>query len=228
MAGVPPKRGEAYTLHFSVTSQADTNIFQAAPTIAAGDFQVSVDGGATFNNPGTLPSVCAGWNKLIQAPLTIAEMTPTVDDQIIFRGSDAAGAEWQDILIVLTVATSDMDDVSTLTAANIWDRLTAALTTAGSIGKLLVDYINVAVSTRTTLGAGATRRPYTLTSSTTGLPVADADVWVTTDSSGSNVVASGKTNSSGVVVFWLDAGTYYIWRQKDGMNFSNPDTEVLT
>lgn len=227
MAGVPPKSGEAYTLHFSVTSQADTNIFQAAPTIAAGDFQVSVDGGATFANPGTLPSVCAGWNKLIQAPLTAAEMTPTVGDQIIFRGSDAVGAQWQDILIVMTTATSDMDDVSTLTAANIWDRLTTALTTAGSIGKLLVDYVNVAVSTRTTLGAGATRRPYTLTDDD-GSPIADADVWVTTDVSGNNVIANGRTNSSGVVVFWLDAGTYYIWRQKDGWNFTNPDTEVLS
>jgi len=137
------------------------------------------------------------------------------------------GAEWQDILIVMTVATSDMDDVSTLTAANIWDRLTTALTTAGSIGKLLVDYVNVAVSTRTTLGAGATRRPYTLTDDD-GSPIADADVWVTTDVSGNNVIASGRTNSAGVVVFWLDAGTYYIWRQKDGWNFSNPDTEVLS
>ncbi len=27
---------------------------------------------------------------------------------------------------------------------------------------------------------------------------------------------------------FLDAGTYYVWRQKTGFEFSNPDTEVVT
>jgi len=176
-------------------------------------------------------------------------MTPTVGDKIIFRGSDAVGAEWQDILIVLTTATKDMDDVATQAeilsdatpfpganidaaissmTANMWNRLTSALTIAGSIGKLLVDYINVAVSTRTTLGAGAITFTYTLTSTVDGSPIADADVWVTTDVEGNHVVASGRTNSSGVVTFYLDAGTRYLWRQRDGFNFDNPDTEVVS
>lgn len=49
-------------------------------------------------------------------------------------------------------------------------------------------------------------------------PVADADVWITTDSAGTNVVAGTKqTDSSGEVTFLLDAGnSYYLWAQKDG------------
>jgi hypothetical protein len=53
-----------------------------------------------------------------------------------------------------------------------------------------------------------------------GLPVADADVWITSDSAGTNRVAGAlQTNSSGNVTFLLDAGsTYYVWMQKDGQN----------
>jgi hypothetical protein len=116
MAGVPPKSGQAYTLYFSVTSQADSNIFQAAPTIAAGDFRYSNDAGATFANPATLPSVVAGNNKVIQAPLTVAEMTPSVGDKILFAGSDQIGTEWQDIFIEITVSTNTIDDLGTAIA----------------------------------------------------------------------------------------------------------------
>jgi hypothetical protein len=76
-------------------------------------------------------------------------------------------------------------------------------------------------------GAGAIVFTYTLTSAVDGLPIADADVWATTDLAGVNVVASGTTNSNGQVVFYLDAGTIYIWRQKDGWDFVNPDTETV-
>ncbi|GAF96437.1 unnamed protein product, partial [marine sediment metagenome] len=58
--------------------------------------------------------------------------------------------------------------------------------------------------------------------------IPDADVWVTTDIGGAIVIGSGKTNQNGQVVFYLDAGTVYVWRQKSGWNFVNPDTEVIS
>ena len=70
-------------------------------------------------------------------------------------------------------------------------------------------------------------RTYTLTEAGSGDPIADADVWVSTDSLGSNVVASGRTNASGEITFYLDSGTVYVWRQKSGWNFTNPDVEVV-
>ena len=80
-----------------------------------------------------------------------------------------------------------------------------------------------------TLGAGAITWTYTLTSSVApNDPIADADVWVTSDLAGNNILASGKTNSSGVVTFYLDAGTVYVWRQKSGWDVTNPDTEVVS
>lgn len=79
----------------------------------------------------------------------------------------------------------------------------------------------------TTLGTGAITFTYTLTSSVDASAIADADVWVTSDSAGNNLLASGRTNSSGQVTFYLDAGTVYVWRQKDGWNFDNPDIETV-
>lgn len=77
-------------------------------------------------------------------------------------------------------------------------------------------------------GVGAITWTYTVTILGTTTPIADVDVWITTDSGGVNIIASGKTNQSGVVTFYLDAGTVYVWRQKSGYNFTNPDTEVVS
>lgn len=57
-------------------------------------------------------------------------------------------------------------------------------------------------------------------SPTNSVPLADADVWVTSDSAGATVVAGTlQTDSAGEATFLLDAGvTYYLWVQKDGAN----------
>jgi hypothetical protein len=77
-------------------------------------------------------------------------------------------------------------------------------------------------------GAGAIFWTYTLNNSATGLPLADADIWVSTDIAGMNVVASGRTNQSGVARFFLDAGQVYVWCQKSGFNFTNPTAEQVS
>jgi hypothetical protein len=77
-------------------------------------------------------------------------------------------------------------------------------------------------------GIGADEVTITWTNTTTGLPVSDGDVWITSDSAGNNVVAGTlQTNSSGQVTFLLDAGsTYYFWAQKDGVNSVNGQSFV--
>jgi hypothetical protein len=76
-------------------------------------------------------------------------------------------------------------------------------------------------------GAGAITFTYTLTSTVDSSAIVDADVWVTSDEAGNNLLGSGTTDSNGQVVFYLDAGTVYVWRQKPGWNFTNPDTETV-
>jgi len=85
---------------------------------------------------------------------------------------------------------------------------------------LLLDNCQVA-------GIGAITWPYTVTDGD-GNPVEGCDVWVTSDVAGTNILASGTTNSSGVVTFYLDSGTVYVWRQKSGYDATNPDTETVS
>jgi len=102
-----------------------------------------------------------------------------------------------------------------------WDEALSGHVTAGTTGKRLNDLVAT--------GAGAITWTYTLTNSVTGLPIADADVWACTDAVGANVIASGKTNASGIVTFYLDAGTtIYVFRQKSGFDFVNPQSFVVS
>jgi hypothetical protein len=132
-------------------------------------------------------------------------------------------------------------------ADQVWDEALSGHTTAGSAGKALSDagaagdpwttelpgsyhageagYIlgNMVSS----LGAGAIAFTYTLTSAVDASPIVDADVWVTADAAGNTILASGRTDSNGEVTFYLDPGTVYVWRQKPGWNFINPDVETI-
>lgn len=75
---------------------------------------------------------------------------------------------------------------------------------------------------------------YTITSTTTGNPIAGVETWFSTDIAGVNRVWSGTSDAFGVVrdaagnLPRLDAGTYYVWRQKAGYTFDDPDTEVVS
>lgn len=59
-------------------------------------------------------------------------------------------------------------------------------------------------------------------------PIQGCEVWVTTDEAGTNTIASGTTDSNGQVVFYLDAGSYYFFKQKSGFDFTNPETVTVS
>jgi hypothetical protein len=106
-------------------------------------------------------------------------------------------------------------------ADQVWDEASSGHLATGSTGARLAA---VAIP----LGAGAIAWSYTLTNSADGIPLADADIWITTDLAGLNVIASGRTDAYGVVRFNLDAGTVYVWRQKTGWDFVNPRPEIVS
>ncbi len=68
------------------------------------------------------------------------------------------------------------------------------------------------------VGVGADQVTITITDPQTLFPISDADVWVTTDQAGLNVIAGTlQSDSAGKVLFLLDAGTtYFLWMQKEG------------
>lgn len=77
--------------------------------------------------------------------------------------------------------------------------------------------------------AGAIAFDYTLTNSVTSAPVAGASVWATTDIAGLYVVATGVTDSNGVVVLYLQPGTYQFWASKSpDFDQSGPDEEIVS
>ncbi|MPZ50720.1 MAG: hypothetical protein GEU75_15715 [Dehalococcoidia bacterium] len=64
-------------------------------------------------------------------------------------------------------------------------------------------------------GPGALTRTVGITAG--GNPIEGASVWVATDEAGSNVIAGPlTTDSNGEVTLLLDAGSFYLWMQRDG------------
>lgn len=75
---------------------------------------------------------------------------------------------------------------------------------------------------------------YTLTDSVSSDPIEGAEIWFATDVSGNNVAWEGTTDSFGVArdeddnLPRLDPGTYYVFRQKAGYTFDDPDIEDVS
>lgn len=105
---VPAKRGVAYRTWVSLVAQATRPQFQSSPTLAAGDVQVSKDGGALANLT-TLPVVTPAASVLVQVDLSATEMTADLV-MVVFR--DAAGAQWDDLLLVIPTVARQIDDLA--------------------------------------------------------------------------------------------------------------------
>lgn len=98
-------------------------------------------------------------------------------------------------------------------------------------GALLV---HANISTTWVFPAGAIDFTYTLTNVVTLLPIAGADIWISTDLAGTNIIWRGTTDAFGVArdaydgLPRLDPGTYYFWRQHPAYTFTDPDAEVVS
>lgn len=103
-----PKRATAFKMYIGLVDQSNTKVLKANPTIAAGDFKVSKDGGA-FANLATLPSANPASGVAIMVDLSATEMTA---DNVVISCIDAAGAEWCDQLINLQTTARQIDDLA--------------------------------------------------------------------------------------------------------------------
>jgi len=105
---VPAKNGVAFITYIGLRSQADSTTFKSNPTIASGDFKVSIDGGSLANLTN-LPTVTPASSKMVQISLTAAEMTGS---NITVVCSDAAGAEWMDVILNIPTTARQIDDLA--------------------------------------------------------------------------------------------------------------------
>ena len=92
-----------------------------------------------------------------------------------------------------------------------------------STGSLLgIAAFNTYDVTTSNLGAGGIETTLNVVDGSS-IPIQGVELWVTTDVGGGNTVAgSAYTDNFGNVTFYLDSGTYYVWKQKSGYSFSNP------
>lgn len=252
MAGVPPLRGAQYTTEVSLVSQADTDIFQDNPTLAAGDVLVIKDG-VLDGNIDTLPTAIVGATKVLLVTLSAAEMTA---DRVTALFSDQAGAEWQDLTFVIDTDTAQMNDLaqpgSQMDLVNAPNAVAIAAIQAGlavpgdamALTNAAIDAIwqeliaahaaiagsvaeALAFAASCGLGADGPVRTYTVTNSITGLPESAVYVRVTTDVAGLNTIRAGYTDVFGNFYPRLIAGTYYFWCTKQGFSEVQADQEVF-
>lgn len=101
-----PQYGVAFTFDVGLVDSASRPSLKANPTLASGDVQVSKDGGS-FANIATLPSASPASSRLIKVDLSATEMEA---ERIAIQFVDAAGGEWDELLITLnTEADLDID-----------------------------------------------------------------------------------------------------------------------
>lgn len=125
--GTVPVAGSTFTFEIpGLVSQADTKLFQTAPTIAAGDFQRSINGGA-LGNLANLPVVTPAGGSPVQVVLSAAETTAAgAGGRINIVWRDAAGAEWCDGGLLLFVHAAE-PSVATIADA-VWDEVLTGAT----------------------------------------------------------------------------------------------------
>lgn len=114
---VTPKKNTAFVFSVGLPSQANGAIFQADPTLAAGDVKVAIDNGA-LTNLTTLPTVTPASGKLVKVSLSAAEMN---GDNIQLVFSDATGAEWSDVVVNIQTTVQQIDDLATAAALTVID-----------------------------------------------------------------------------------------------------------
>lgn len=147
-----PVRGVAYDFYTSLVSQASSNEFQVNPTIASGDFQISIDGG-TLANLATLPVVTPAGGVGVLVALSAVEMDA---EKIQVIAIDASGAEWYDVMVFLDVPDSseetvldilEGDHVENKTSLKIFRKDTSSLLVDKVItGSLLKDGVTISTS----------------------------------------------------------------------------------
>lgn len=151
-------------------------------------------GTRTLTSFGTL--VQDIWDKATSALTTAGSIGKLLVDNINAAISSRSSHDAASIWAVGTRALTDKANFSLSTAGikAIWDQLTSALTTAGSIGKLLVDNINAAISSRSSHSAADVWTSATRTLTSFGSLV--ADIW--------DALTSGLTTAGSVGKLLVD------------------------
>jgi hypothetical protein len=101
---LPAVKGAAYTFRAVLFAQSGNQI-KTSPSIAAGDFTTSKDGGA-FGNLATIPAESPASSGQVLVTLSASEMD---GDEITVRAIDASGDEWHSQAWTIMTAAQTFD-----------------------------------------------------------------------------------------------------------------------
>ncbi len=87
----PPKKNEDFVIYVALADYAIPGALKSNPTIAAGDFKISKDGGA-FANLATLPDVDPASGIGVRIQLSSTEMN--CDNVFVYWQDQTVPAEW--------------------------------------------------------------------------------------------------------------------------------------
>lgn len=147
--------------------------------------------------------------------------TPTTD---LLIGQGEFGPRADSLAADIAAAKASADSAASQTLASA---LRAALGLADDDLDDQLDAILAASAGGGTVGPGSIEWELTI-NDTDGDPIGGVEVWITTDEEGDDTIAGTLTTDNfGKVRFMLDAGTYYVWQQRSGYDFSNPTTTTV-
>lgn len=130
-----PIQNEAYTFFTALVSQANPAEFQIDPTIAAGDFQVSIDG-AALANLTTLPVVSPAGSFIVQVDLSAAEMGGAKVNVVAI---DAADDEWDQSFLGIDVPTASTESLYNIEVGDHIETSTRLIVNEAGTSTALVD-----------------------------------------------------------------------------------------
>jgi hypothetical protein len=196
------KQSTTYTRVFFMVDSTDHVSGKTALTVTV---NLSKAGGSFAAAGGTITELTNGWYKIaytttdtgtlgdlgVRCTATGADPTEFVDQVVAIDVGDAAA-------LGLSRLDTNVGSRSTLTAANVWDALLSGITTASTIGKLLKDNIDAAVTSR------ASATDYT-SARATKIDNLDATVSSRSSHTAADVWASGTRSLTDKAGFGLSA-----------------------
>lgn len=130
-----PVLATAYSFYVSLADAADPSSFKVDPTIAEGDFKISIDSGALANLTN-LPAASPSGSSLVLVSLTADEMNGA---KINIQAIDVAGDEWQSLVASIDVPTGSSESINDIQLGDHVETSTRLTINQQGTAKALVD-----------------------------------------------------------------------------------------
>lgn len=130
-----PVKGQPYEFSIPLVAVEDPASFVLNPTIAAGDFQISQDGGP-YINLANLPVVSPALSSSVLFSLTGAEMDA---DRVVVNGIDVTGNEWEDVQVLVPTPTGSSESVFDIIVGDVTENSVLSTTVKRGTAEVLLE-----------------------------------------------------------------------------------------